>query len=61
MKRSGYLDMYFDKEAHKYGLVLVYDDGSRSDFVETGQNWKCSTRKENGFLQNSLRMTLNTV
>ena len=45
MKKSGYLDMYFDKEAHKYGLVLVYDDGSRSDFVETGTKLEMLNKK----------------
>ena len=36
MKKDGFLDMYFDKEARKYGLVIVYEDGTRSDFVATG-------------------------
>ena len=36
MQKAGYLDMHFDKEARKYGLIIVYDDGFHSDFVETG-------------------------
>lgn len=34
--KDGYLDIYFDKKSKQYGLVIVYDDGSRSDFIETG-------------------------
>ena len=61
MKKEGYLDMHFDNEARKYGLIIVLTMVLTAITLRQEQNWKFSTRKENGFLQSSLRTTLNTV
>ena len=61
MKKEGYLDMHFDNEARKYGLIIVLTMVLTAITLRQEQNWKCSTRKGNRFQQNLLRTTLNMV